>query len=309
MAALLAKIWSAAGAGSRSEQTMTDKVSVIMPAYNAERTIVPAAQSVIDQTHADWELVVISDDGVDYEAVLGRAGLADRRFRFLSSGQVRGGASRARNIALDAVDAPYAAILDSDDRFKPEKLARSVAGLRHAPIVTTALDVMGEDFAHLRFVADGPDRLLSAGEHKWVNISMDSMVVWDRARCDARYEPGLPNLTDLDFLMKLYRTASHSYHLGTPLHDYVKMKVSMSNGPGVTERMIGVKTLLLERLARGDYPMADPDAARGISAFLTISLDAERSYGERIAREPDLLFEDNLEPMLARARMQQQQQQ
>ena len=288
---------------------MTGKVSVIMPAYNAERTIVPAAQSVIDQTHADWELVVISDDGVDYEAVLGRAGLADRRFRFLSSGQVRGGASRARNIALDAVDAPYAAILDADDRFKPEKLARSVAGLRHAPIVTTALDVMGEDFAHLRFVADGPDRLLSAGEHKWVNISMDSMVVWDRARCDARYEPGLPNLTDLDFLMKLYRTASHSYHLGTPLHDYVKMKVSMSNGPGVTERMIGVKTLLLDRLARGDYPMADPEAARGISAFLTVSLQAERSYGERLAQAPALLFEDNLEPMLAQARAQQQQQQ
>ncbi len=282
---------------------MSRTVAIIMPAYNAQGTIVPAVKSVLDQTYADWQLVIVSDDGTDYEAFLGERGIADPRIRHLSSGKVKAGASRARNIGLDTLDTPFAAVLDADDRFKPEKLALAVEALGEHAIVTTALDVMSDDFRHLRYVAAGPDRLLTAGAHKWVNLSMDTMVVWDRRRTDARYDPDLPNLTDLDFLMKLYRSVPASYHLGTPLHDYVKLKVSMSNGPGVTERMVRVKTLLLERLAAGYYPMADQGAVDGLSHFLRVSLDAEQAYEAAMAERPGLLFEDHLEPRLAEARV------
>lgn len=280
---------------------MSRTVSIVMPAYNAGSTIGAAVASVLAQTYPSWELVIVSDDGADYEALLADAGLADPRLRFLSSGQVRGGASRARNAALDVIDTPYAAVLDADDRFKPQKLELAVAALKHHAIVSTALDVMTERFEHKRFVAAGPDRELGPGTHKWVNLSMDTMVLWDRAKTDARYDPELPNLTDLDFLLKLYRTVPASFHLGTPLHDYVKMPVSMSNGPGVTERMIRVKTLLLERLANGYYPLADAAGRVGVEAFLRISLDAERQYDALLAARPGALFEDHLEPMLAAA--------
>ncbi|MGV3652436.1 MAG: glycosyltransferase, partial [Devosia sp.] len=238
--------------------------------------------------------------GEDYEALLGRAGLWDRRCRFISSGRIKGGASRARNIALDALDTPYAAILDADDRMKPEKLAQMRRAFADHPVVSTALDVMDDRYRHLRFVGDGQDRVLAARDYKFTCLSMDSMIGWDRRRCDGRYDPALPNLTDLDFLMKLWRTSEGTFHLGTPLHDYVKLSVSMSNGPGVTERMIGVKRLLLERLARGDYPMLGEGAAEGIARFLTISLDAEERYEAAMAERPGLLFEDHLEPMLGR---------
>jgi glycosyltransferase involved in cell wall biosynthesis len=277
---------------------VTNTIAIIMPAYRAEQTILPAVQSVLGQSFGDWQLLLISDDGVDYEALLGRAGLTDPRFRFLSSGSARGNASAARNVGLDAIDAPYAAILDADDRFKPDKLARCAAALETHAIVSTALDVMREDFSHLRYVGRGEDRLLAAGAHKWVNFSMDSMIAWDRRRTDARYDPALPNMTDLDFLMQLYRAVPASFHIGAPLHDYVKRPLSMSNGPGVTERMIGVKRLLLRRLAEGDYPMADPDAEAGISAFLEVSVQAEATYPDALARTPGLLFEDHLEPLL-----------
>jgi len=272
-----------------------------MPAFEAEQTIAAAVESVLAQTHGDWLLSIVSDDGKDYRAFLAGKGIGDPRLRFLSSGRVRSGASRARNVALEALDTPYAAVLDADDRFKPEKLERTVAALLHHPIVSTALDVVDADFAHLRLVADGPDRELAAGAHKWINLSMDSMIAWDRAKADGRYDPDLPNMTDLDFLMKLYRTCPASYHLGTPLHDYVKMPVSMSNGPGVTERMVAAKRLLLQRLEDGFYPMADPGAAAGIAAFLRVSLEAETSYEAAMAERPGLLFEDHLEPKLRAA--------
>jgi len=278
---------------------LTETVSIIMPAYRAEPFIAAAARSVLAQTYPAWQLWIVGDDGADYQALLAAQGLADPRFRFLSSGAIGGGASRARNLALDRLDTPYAAILDADDRFKPQKLERAVRALADHAIVTSALDVMDERFTHLRFVGAGPDRLLGPAEHKFVSLSMDSMILWDRRRCDARYDTGLTNMTDLEFLMQLYRTAGRSFHLGDPLHDYVKLTVSMSNGPGVTEKMLHAKTILLQRLEEGYYPMADPAGPAGIAAFLRISLAAEAAYPAVLAERPGLLFEDHLEPLLA----------
>jgi glycosyltransferase involved in cell wall biosynthesis len=280
---------------------MDSTVSIIMPAYNARATIGAAVDSILAQTHDNWQLFIISDDSEDYAEVLRAQGTADPRLRFFSTGRVKAGASSARNLALDVVTTRYAAVLDADDRYKPEKLARAIAALQVQPIVSTALEVMSEDGRSLRTVAAGPDRVLSAGEHKWVNFSMDTMIVWDREVCDGRYDPELPNMTDLDFLMKLYRTSAASFHIGDPLHDYVKLSVSMSNGPGVTERMIAVKTLLLQRLAAGYYPMADPEAADSITRFLELSRGCEQPYSEALAQRPGALFEDTIEPLLADA--------
>lgn len=277
-----------------AEQT----VAVIVPAYRAERFIAEAVRSVVGQTHADWQIWVVADDGADYETVLGRAGLRDRRMHFLSTGEVGVGASRARNLALDQIASPYVAILDADDRMKREKLALAVAALADIPIVSSALDVMTDRYEHLRFVGTGPDRRLTPGAYKFVNLSMDSMIVWDRRRCDARYDLTLTNMTDLELLLQLGRTADVVHHLGTPLHDYLKVSTSMSNGEGFTERMIASKRALLDRLETGYYSFAAGDAAEGLIAFLQLSLGAEAAYPEAMARRPGLLFEDHLEPML-----------
>ena len=198
---------------------MDQTVAIITPAWNAQATIVTTVRSVLTQTYPDWQLWLIADDGFDYEAFLAAAGISDPRFRFLSSGGSGRGASTARNVALEQITAPYAAILDADDRLKPRKLELAVAALTEHAIVSTALDVMTEDFRHLRHVGNGPDRVLSAGSHKWVSLSMDSMIIWDTRRADGRYDPTMFNMTDLEFLLQLDRTAPSSRHLGTPLHD------------------------------------------------------------------------------------------
>jgi glycosyltransferase involved in cell wall biosynthesis len=279
---------------------MDQTVAVITPAWKAQDTIVTTVQSVLDQTWPHWELWLIADDGADYAAFLAEAGISDPRIRFLSSGGTGRGASNTRNVALEQITAPYAAILDADDRLKPSKLERAVAALADHAIVTTALDVMTDSFAHLRHVGDGPDRLLTPGAHKWVSLSMDSMLVWDRRRADGRYDPTMSNMTDLEFLLQLYRTAPASFHLGTPLHDYIKRSSSMSNGSNVAAGMIRSKTEILRRLQTGHYGLPARDV-EGLVAFLTISLAAEARYAAALAAQPGLLFEDHLQPMLAAA--------
>jgi glycosyltransferase involved in cell wall biosynthesis len=268
-----------------------------MPAYRAQATIGSAVASVLTQTWPHWELWIICDDGADYETFLGQAGIADPRLRFLGSGGVRRGASVARNVALEAIRTPYAAILDADDRMKPEKLARVVEALANDAIVSTALDVMTSDFLHLRYVGVGPDRALSPGEHKWVNLSMDSMIAWDRRRADGRYDTAMSNMTDLEFLLQLHRTVPVSMHLGTPLHDYVKRDGSMSNGKDVAAGMIASKREILRRLEAGHYGLPAADV-EGLAGFLRISLEAEAAYGPALLAQPGLLFEDHLAPRL-----------
>jgi len=277
---------------------MVETVSVVTPAYQAERWIAACVRSVLAQTYEAWEHVIISDDGIDYEALLAAAGIRDRRLRFLSSGTIGGGASRARNVALEAITTEYVAILDADDRFKPGKLVHAVDALQHHAIVSVALDEFDEAGRRLRLVGAGPDKALSPALYKWTCLSMDSMILWDRRKTDARYDLELTNMTDLELLLQLYRTVPASYHLGTPLHDYLKLSVSMSNGPGVTEKMIRSKREILRRLETGHYIMADPAGSEGMAKFLRISLKAEETYPEAVAATPGLLFEDHLEPTL-----------
>lgn len=280
---------------------MSNTVAVITPAHRAQDTLPATVRSVHEQSHADWQHWIVADDGFDYAGFLEERGLGDPRQVFLSSGGVGLGASITRNAALEAIDAPYAAILDADDRLKPRKLELALAALGQHGIVTTALDVMRTDFTHLRHVGTGPDRALTPGAHKWVSLSMDSMLVWDRRRGDGRYDPTLSNMTDLEFLLQLYRTVPQSYHLGTPLHDYIKREGSMSNGKDVAAGMIASKSEILRRLETGFYGLGQEDID-GLAGFLHISLAAEAQYGAALSARPGLLFEDHIEPMLVAAR-------
>jgi glycosyltransferase involved in cell wall biosynthesis len=277
---------------------MSETVAIITPCYKAERWIGPCVRSVLSQSYPHWEHWIVADDGTDYEAMLAAENLHDPRQKFVSSGTIGGGASRARNVALDALTAPYAAILDADDRFKPQKLALAIDALQHQAIVSFALDEFDETGQRLRLVGDGPDLELSPAVYKWTCLSMDSNIIWDRRKTDARYDLGLTNMTDLELLFQLYRTVPSSWHLGTPLHDYLKLSVSMSNGPGVAEKMIRSKREMLRRLETGFYPMADTRGPEGMATFLRISLKAEETYGDAVAAQPGLLFEDHLELML-----------
>lgn len=281
---------------------MTERAfSVVTPAYRAERTIVRAAASVLAQTVADWELIIVADDETDYRAVLGQGGISDPRIRYLTTGGSGSGSPPARNIGLDAARNRYIAILDADDLMHPEKLQRVEAALRRHPLVSTALNVTDAALHPLRTVGVGPDRALAPGEYKFVNISMDSMLVYDRHTADPRFDATLPCLTDIDFLLRLFAVNAVCFHLGTPLHSYVKQPGSVSNKPGVTRDMVATKRLILRRLQDGYYPLAREEGRAGLIDFYRRSLAAEQGYEAVLAKNPAALFEDHLESYLASA--------
>lgn len=107
------------------------RVAVIVPAYGVAHLVGEALDSVLAQSLTDWECVVIDDGAPDDVAGAVAPYLADPRIRFLAT--ANGGVSAARNAAIAATTAPYIALLDGDDRFRPDYLARTVARLDSDP--------------------------------------------------------------------------------------------------------------------------------------------------------------------------------
>lgn len=101
-------------------------VSIITPAFKAEKTIVETIHSVQAQTHKDWEMLIVDDGSPDntFQIVSQEASL-DSRIKIIK--QKNAGPAMARQKALDHAKGRYIAFLDSDDLWLPEKLEQQLA--------------------------------------------------------------------------------------------------------------------------------------------------------------------------------------
>jgi glycosyltransferase involved in cell wall biosynthesis len=111
---------------------MAPIVSVIMPVYNVEKYVAQAIRSVLEQSFADFELIIIDDGGTDGSMEICRA-VVDHRIRILT--QANRGLAGARNTGIAAARGQFVALLDSDDSMHPEKLMRHVMHLYARPEV------------------------------------------------------------------------------------------------------------------------------------------------------------------------------
>jgi teichuronic acid biosynthesis glycosyltransferase TuaG len=101
-------------------------VSVIMPVYNAERTLQRSIDSVLGQSHRSLELIAVDDGSSDGSAALIEAqARRDDRVRLIR--QANGGVAAARNTGIAAADGSHIAFLDSDDWWHPRKLELQLA--------------------------------------------------------------------------------------------------------------------------------------------------------------------------------------
>jgi glycosyltransferase involved in cell wall biosynthesis len=127
-----------AAAGHRAPKP--PRVSVIMAAYNAAPYLRQAILSILGQSFADFELIIVDDASTDATAAIA-ASIADPRLRLLAS-PANLGAAEARNLGFAAARGAYLAIQDADDISHPTRLARQVEHLdRHPGDVLVASDI------------------------------------------------------------------------------------------------------------------------------------------------------------------------
>ena len=100
-------------------------VSAIIPAYNAQKFIQKTLDSIIQQTYANLEIIVVDDGSIDDTASVVMANLnTDKRIKFLRQPNL--GVAAARNLAIDHSKGEFIAPCDADDLWHPQKIEKQI---------------------------------------------------------------------------------------------------------------------------------------------------------------------------------------
>jgi len=126
------------------------KISVIVPAYNAQACMEKCMDSILNQTFRDLELILVDDGSTDGTPAIADAyAAADPRVKVIH--QPNGGVSAARNTALDAATGELIAFVDTDDYLMPDAYEQMLA----------AMEEHQAGAALCNFLAEAPDGTLS----------------------------------------------------------------------------------------------------------------------------------------------------
>ncbi|HVK91609.1 MAG TPA: glycosyltransferase family A protein, partial [Mycoplana sp.] len=126
-------IWNIVSRPAARKAVQDAKVSVIVPAYNAEKTLAMALDSLAAQTWRNLEIIVVDDASTDAtcDLVTGYAA-RDPRVRLVRRA-ANGGAYPARNDGVEVATGDLVTVCDSDDWSHPEKIERQMQALAERP--------------------------------------------------------------------------------------------------------------------------------------------------------------------------------
>jgi glycosyltransferase involved in cell wall biosynthesis len=213
------------------------EVSVIIPTYNSAKYLTDAVDSVLSQTHRDFEVLVIDDGSTDdTPAVIGRYGDLVRYIR-----QPNSGVAAARNRGINESLGRYVAFLDADDTWHQDKLKAQVTALRMNPgylACYTAFTVVSQDLRPLRItrnkrVYNTLEDLLLRGNV----IGSICTVLYERSIFDAvgGFDASLSQCADWDMWVRIAGRTEFLY-LDLPLATYRQHDTNMSRDAGLLER-------------------------------------------------------------------------
>ncbi len=274
-------------------------ISIITPAYRAQHFLNRCVRSVLQQSYARWEMIIVADDGFDYYSLLKGQGIKDSRIKFISTGKKASGASHARNVGMNNASGNIIAILDADDAFAPQKLEICAPKVSEFSLVSCALSVCTESRNFLRGVGTHVEEgIVKSSAYKKVNFSMDSMILFDRRRLPVSYDEKLLCQNDIELIINCFEYTESVYHFPQMLHQYIKQPNSLSNSQNSNSIYTKTKMMILERLKQERYNFVDKKVNNTISSFLKTSLKAEKQFEDLLKRGKQVIFEDVMESLL-----------
>jgi len=237
-----------------------DLVSIIVPAYNAEKYIADAIESVLRQTYPYFELIIVDDASTDRTAEVVQS-FSDQRIKLIRHTSNKGPGA-ARNTAIEAARGKWMAVLDADDQWKANRLKRLVQELEEG----------GDSY----FVAD--DFLLCfdtpSGLRPWkcglqihynipfhndgqLDVNLGSFIEFGAPpikpivpmdhikQFELRYNPDCFCGEDLEFLCHLFRTGLTLRLIAEPLYIYRITPGSLTSKANRHEHLCGVYERLI----------------------------------------------------------------
>lgn len=236
---------------------MTPTVSIIVPVYNAEKTIGRCIESILNQEFTDFELLLVDDGSTDGSGILCDVyAEKDSRIRVVHKGN--SGVSNSRNLAIDMANGTYLQFLDSDDWITPNATRTFVESA-----VASNADMVISDFYRVvdkRVSQKGSideEGFMSRpeyAEHMMENpADFYYGVLWNKLyrreivdKYRLRMDPGISWCEDFMFNLEYIRHAERFYVVQLPLYYYVKTKGSLASQGMNISKTIKMKLMVFE---------------------------------------------------------------
>ena len=236
---------------------MQPTVSIIVPVYNAEKTLERCVDSILNQSYEDFELFLVDDGSTDGSGALCDA-YAARDGRVQVFHQENAGVSAARNLALDHAGGEYLQFLDSDDWITPDATVSLVRAAREHQcdlVIADFYRVCGERVSHKGDIDE--DAVLSREEyaaHMMENpADFYYGVLWNKlyrrdivAAHHLRMDPEISWCEDFMFNLEYIRHAQRFYALQVPIYYYVKTKGSLASQSLSITKTVRMKLTVFE---------------------------------------------------------------
>ena len=234
-------------------------VSIIVPAYNAQKTIGRCIESILNQTYTDFELLVMDDGSKDETPeIIDRYAAKDARI--IAVHKPNSGVSDTRNQALDRASGRYIQFLDADDWISPDATRLFVRAMEDNPtcdmVIADFYRVVGEKMSQKGDIEE--EKLLTREEYAdemmrnpadfyygvlWNKFFRRSIIEEYKLRMDVQ----LDWAEDFIFNMEYVLHTDHIYSLKAPVYYSVQTGGSLvAQGGASISRTVRMKLNVIE---------------------------------------------------------------
>lgn len=248
-------------------------VSVIIPAYNREKSVAAAVNSVLAQTWRDLELLLIDDGSTDDTAKVVR-GIDDPRLKYIY--QANAGACAARNHGIELARGEYIAFHDSDDIWHEDKLEKQMKALleNDADIVICKLREIKQD-GSVYLMPQGIGEGFMNPVVTLVGIGTQTIVGKRKVFEQFRFDPEIPRFQEFELMYRASKVYS-VYCVDEGLVDYYIGADSISSNP---EKLYQACELILKK--HPELPEQFPKMLADMGASLKMAGDQVCRRGDK----------------------------
>lgn len=238
---------------------MNPAVSIIVPVYNAQKSLVRCIESMINQEFTDFEAILVNDGSADESgAVCDEYAAKDSRIRVIHKENT--GVSDSRNLAIEEARGEYIQFMDSDDWITTDAtslLYRAAKEHSCDMVIADFYRVVGQRVSQKGDIDN--DTLMTREEY--ASHMMENPadfyygVLWNKffkreiiQKYHLRMDKDISWCEDFMFNLEYIRHADSVYALGVPIYYYVKTKGSL-----VSQGMSFTKTIQMKSLVFSYY--------------------------------------------------------
>lgn len=187
-------------------------VSVVIPLYNKETYVVETLRSVMNQTYANLECIIVDDGSTDNSFEMTSKFISDNKLPWSLISQNNSGQTKARNRGIQEARGEYIAFLDSDDLWPVNKLQLQVAAIEKNPnsvLVLNSYAIFSEGGTIPRVVRHKDSKKMNA---RWLDMrgfggGLESLGLLKRKTLDqvGFFDESLSTSSGLDLSLRLQK--------------------------------------------------------------------------------------------------------